>query len=174
MKTLRPFVLALAASSLIAVGARADTLKGHISSVDSDARTLVVTDPSSGKDIDVTVNDQTVIRSASGKVLKVDDLKQGDGVGIAHTRGVASEIVVNAKADELTGHVKLVAANLKSFILTDDATKTEYTVKVNEKTTLVTSAGKKLKMSELKKGDGVGISHQGGLASKIVVNVRSE
>ena len=174
MKTVRPLALALAASALLAAGARADTLKGHISSVNSDARTLVVTDPATGKDVDVTVNDQTVIRSASGKTLKVDDLKQGDGVGIAHARGVASEIVVNPKADELTGHVKLVAANLKSFVMTDDATKTEYTVKVNEKTTIATSAGKKLKMSELKKGDGVGISHQGGLASKIVVNVRPE
>jgi len=87
---------------------------------------------------------------------------------------VASEIVVNAKPDEVTGHVKLVAANLKSFVVTDSASNTDYTMKVNEKTTIVTSAGKKLKMSELKKGDGVGISHQGGLASKIIVNVKSE
>ena len=174
MKTGRWFVLAMATSALLAAGARADTLKGQISSINTDGKSMVVTDPATGKDVDVTVNDQTAIRSASGKVLKVDDLKQGDGVGILHARGVASEIVVNPKPDELTGHVKQVAANLKSFIMNDSATNTEYTVKVNEKTSIVTSAGKKLKMNDLKKGDGVGISHQGGLASKIIVNVRPE
>ena len=74
------------------------------------------------KTVDVTVNDQTVIETAAGKALPLKDLKAGDGLGIAHAAGLASKIVVDVKPAELTGHVKSVGANLKTFVVTETGT----------------------------------------------------
>ena len=48
-------------------------------------------------DVTVAVNDQTTIVTTAGKTLKIKDLKEGDGVGIAHTASVAKKIMVNVK-----------------------------------------------------------------------------
>src|SRR3954451_1907225 len=129
-----------------------EQLAGVVTSVDVDGKKVVVTPTGKDKPVDVTVNDQTVIQTANGKTLALKDLKTGDGLGIAHTGGLASKIVVNVKPDELTGHVKSIGANLKTFVVTETGTSTDVTVAVTPETTIVTTAGKKIELKELKKG----------------------
>ena len=43
---------------------------------------------------------------------------------------------------------------------------------ISPDTTIVTVTGKKIELKDLKKGDGVGISHVNSVASKVVVNVK--
>jgi hypothetical protein len=76
-------------------------------------------------------------------------------------------------ADVLKGHVKTVGANLKSFVVTETGTNTDLTVTVNDQTVIETTQKKRLEMKELKPGDGVAVSHTGGLASRVVVAVGS-
>jgi Cu/Ag efflux protein CusF len=100
MKSHRPFVPALA-GALVVFGVMAAPataqLTGHVKSVDVDAKRLVVTETGTVTDVGVTVTDQTPITTMAGKDLEIKDLKQGDGVAIAHNGGVASKIVVNVK-----------------------------------------------------------------------------
>jgi Cu/Ag efflux protein CusF len=149
-----------------------EQLAGVVSSIDLEGKKIVVTPTGKEKPVDVTVNDQTVIQTPHGKKLALKELKTGDGLGISHTAGVASKIVVNVKPDELTGHIKSIGANLKTFVVTETGTSTDVTVALSADTTIVTTAGKKIEMKELKKGDGVGISHVNSVASKVVVNVK--
>jgi hypothetical protein len=151
---------------------QAEQLAGVISSVDLDGKKIAVTPTGKDKPVDVTVNDRTVIQTANGKTLAFKDLKTGDGLGIAHTAGLASKIVVNVKPDELTGHIKSIGVNLKTFVVTETGTSTDVTVAVTPDTSIVTNAGKKIELKDLKKGDGVGISHINSVASKVVVNVK--
>ncbi len=151
----------------------AEELSGFVKSVDAPAKKIVVTPTGKEKSVDVTVDANTVIETSAGKSLVLKDLKAGDGLGIAHVGGLASKIIVNAKLSELTGHVKSVAANLKSFVVTETGTTTDVTVVVKPDTTIATTDAKKIELKELKKGDGVGISHVNSVASKIVVNVKS-
>ena len=164
--------LALAGTLGSARAADVEQLKGIVSSVDLDAKKIAVTPEGKQLNVDVTVNDQTEITNSAGKKMELKDLKAGDGLGVNHTAGLASKIVVNVKPAELTGHVKSVKADLKTFVVTETGTNTDVTVAVNADTTISTTAGKKLEMKELKKGDGVGISHINSLATKIVVNVK--
>ena len=71
-----------------------------------------------GKDkpVDVTINDQTVIQTANGKTLALKELKTGDGLGIVHTGGLASKIVVNVKPDDIR-----VSSPYSDFALYDDS-----------------------------------------------------
>jgi len=149
-----------------------EQLSGVVNSVDLDGKKIVVTPTGKEKTVDVLVNDQTQITTESGKPLRLKDLKTGDGLGIAHTGGVASKIRVNIKPSELTGHVKSVGANLKTFVVTETGTNTDTTVAVTPETTIVTTDGKKMDLKDLKKGAGVGISHVNSVASKVVVNVK--
>ena len=70
-------------------------LTGHIKSIGGDMRSLIVTELASNADVTVAVNPQTRIVSNAGKTLGMNELKKGDGVGIAHQASVASLIVVN-------------------------------------------------------------------------------
>jgi len=74
-------------------------------------------------------------------------------------------------ADPLKGHVKSVAANLKTFVVTETGTDTDLTITVNNQTAIETTQKKKLEMKDLKPGDGVAVAHTGGVASRIVVAV---
>lgn len=149
-----------------------EQLKGIVSTVDVDAKKIAVTPEGKQLNVDVMVNDQTEITTSAGKKIALKELKTGDGLGVVHTAGLASKIVVNVKPAELTGHVKSVAANLKTFVVTETGTNTDVTVAVNADTSIADTAGKKLEIKELKKGDGVGISHVNSVASKVVVNVK--
>ncbi len=162
--------LALSASPVSAF--QVEQLAGVVSSVDLEGKKIAVTPTGQDKTTDVSVNDETNIATLSGKTIQLKDLKTGDGLGISHTGGLASKIVVNVKPSELTGHVKTVGANLKTFVVTETGTITDVTVAVTPETTIVTNDGKKIDLKELKKGDGVGISHVNSVASKIVVRVK--
>ena len=167
-------VWALSALVLTSLTASAQTeqLKGIVSKVDVEAKKIVVTPEDKTLTVDVMVNDQTEIVTSAGKKLELKDLKSGDGLGVAHTGGLASKIVVNIKPAELTGHVKSVGATLKTFVVTETGTDTDVTVAVNAETTIHNTAGTKMELKDLKKGDGVGISHINSVATKIVVNVK--
>jgi hypothetical protein len=146
--------------------------KGLVESVDIPAKKLVVTEAGTDRSIPVTINDQTRIEAVGGKELALKDVKQGDGVSITHTGDVAETIVVNSKPEELTGHVKTVGADMKTLVVTQMPNGTDVTVVINDSTTIVTTDGKNLAFKDLKRGDGVGIAHHGGVAEKIVVNVK--
>ncbi len=168
--------IGLALGLLIACGtvqaAPFEQLAGIVSSVNLETKKIAVTPTGKQLNIDVTVNDKTEIVTSVGKKLELKELKAGDGLGVAHSAGLASKIVVNVKPAELTGHVKSVGANLKTFVVTETGTNTDITVAITSDTSIATTGGKKIEMKELKKGDGVGISHVNSVASKVVVNVK--
>ena len=177
MQVLRPatwfgVVIALAISGGSSFALGAEQLAGIVASVDVEAKKIAVAPTDKTTNVDVTINDQTEIATDSGKVLQLKDLKVGDGLGIAHTSGVASKIVVAVKPSELTGHVKSVKADAKTFVVTETGTTTDITVKITTDTSIVTVKGRKLDLKELKKGDGVGISHLNSVATKILVNAK--
>ena len=88
---------------------------------------------------------------------------------------VGSSALVTASAadvEQLSGIVSSVDVEAKKIAVTPTDKQLNVDVKVNSDTEIVTSAGKKMEMKELKKGDGVGISHINSVASKVVVNVK--
>ena len=149
-----------------------DKLSGVVHAVDVEAKKLVVTPTAKEKTVDVLVDDKTEFATESGDPIKLKELKAGDGVGIVHKDGLASKILVAVKPSELTGHIKSVGAKLTTFVVTETGTTTDVTVAVTPETSFVTTVGRKLELKELKKGDGVGISHINSVASKVVVNVK--
>jgi hypothetical protein len=149
-----------------------DKLSGVVQSVDLESKKLVVTPIDKEKPVGVLVDDHTELTTDSGKPINFKSLKAGDGVGIVYKDGLASKILVAVKPSELTGHVKSVGASLKSFVVTETGTTTDITVAITPETSFVTTAGKRLELKELKKGDGVGISHINSVASQVIVNVK--
>jgi len=147
-------------------------LVGVVSSTDADRMRIVVTTSDPTADVEVTTAAKTTFESVGGAVLKLKDLKPGDGVSVNYDGPDVVKVVINPKAPELIGHVKSVAADLKSIVVTEVGSGADTTVTINDKTTIVTNEGKAMEVKDLKKGDGVGIAHDKGLASKIVVNVR--
>ena len=180
MKIVRPatwfgvgLLVAVAGGSALAFQQQSEPLSGVVNAVDVEARKIVVTPTGKEKTVNVVVNDQTeIVAEVSGKPLQIKDLKTGDGLGIVHTGGVASKIRVSIKPDELTGHVKSIGANLKTFVVTEIGTTTDITVAVTPVTSIATTDGKKMELKELKKGDGVGIAHVNSVATQILVKVR--
>jgi hypothetical protein len=164
--------LFLAGSSGASFAGPTDQLAGIVSSVDVEGKKIVVTPTGLETTTDVTVNDQTEILTEGKNAFDFKDLKPGDGVGIAHKGGLASKILVAVKPAELTGHVKAVKSDAKTFVVTETGTTTEVTVAITKDTSIVDVKGKKLELKELKKGDGVGISHFNSVASKVIVNVK--
>ncbi len=150
-----------------------EQLAGIVTSVDVEGMKIVVTPTGQEKTTEVTVNDQTEITTEGGNSFLLKDLKAGDGLGIAHTGGVASKIRVAVKPSELTGHVKTVKTDAKTFVVTETGTTTDVTVKITDDTSIVDVKGHKLELKELKKGDGVGLCHFNSVATKVIVNVKS-
>jgi Cu/Ag efflux protein CusF len=146
-------------------------LFGVVTTIDVDGKSLVVTEKGTDREIQVAIKPQTTIETTKGKVSALKDLKTGDGLSITFAGDEARKVLVNVKPAELTAHVKSVAADLNSLIVTEIGSKTDVKVAVTPQTTIVTSEGKTMELKELKKGDGVGIAHEGSVASKIVVNV---
>ncbi len=151
---------------------RADEVSGIVKSVDLEGKKFVVTPNGKDSAVDVVVNDKTIMKNEAGEEIALKELKAGDGVGVVSKAGIALNVLVAVKPSELTGHVKSVGANLKTFVVTETGTSTDVTVAVNPGTAIVTTDGKKIELKELKKGDGVGIAHTNSLASKIVVSVK--
>lgn len=146
-------------------------LIGVVDSINIDEKKLVVSEQGTDREIDVAVRPQTTIETTGGKTYALKDLKSGDGLSVTYAGADAVKVLVNVKPDELTGHVKSVAADLKSLIVTTIESGAAVKVAVTSKTAIVTSQGKTMELKDLKKGDGVGIAHQASVASRIVVNV---
>jgi hypothetical protein len=164
------------ASKIVAQQTR---LLGTVKSADPDAKRLVIreTGPKepegTNPDVTVRLDDHTVIETTNGKAIPLRDLKEGDGVSIARDGDLAQKIEVNLNRDEqLTGHVKSVAADLKTFVVTETGTTRDLTVAVTPQTVIETTEGKTLKIEDLKEGDGVGLTHVASVAQKIVVAVK--
>jgi len=146
-------------------------LTGLVSKIDTDGKTLVVTEKGTGRDVTVPITDRTAIVTAAGKAIELKGLKTGDGVAVTYSGPSATRIAVNSKPTELSGHIKDISADMKSLVVTELGTGASIRVAVPSGTTIVTSQGKTLDLKDLKKGDGVGIAHEASVATKIVVNV---
>jgi 3-dehydroquinate synthase class II len=118
------------------------------------------------------IGDPAEIVDTEGKSLKVTDLKQGDSVMITRDGKVAQRVEVFPKPQEIAGHVKSLAANYKTFTVTELGTKRDIVVAVNEDTKIVNTEGQPLTIKDLKVGDAVGIGHDASVAKIIRVNVR--
>lgn len=147
-------------------------LNAIVKSVDPGARRLVVVRSEGDPELAFNLADQATIVTKEGKALKVVDLKQGDRVTVTRDGEVIQRVEVTPKPQEITGHVKSVAANYKSFVVTETGTKKDFTVEVNDNTKIENTEGKSLGIKDLKAGDGVGIIHDSSVAKSIMVNVR--
>jgi hypothetical protein len=145
-------------------------LLGVVDAVDLDAKTFVVDQQGTDREIKVHILPATTLESAGGKLYHLKNLKSGDGVRVDYDGEDVAKVVVNPKPTELTAHVKSVAADLKSLVVTEAGTDAEVRVIVTPDTSIVTAEGKTMDLKQLKKGDGVGIAHEASVASKIVVN----
>jgi len=110
MPNRRSFLLGLAtlsvASLVLIVPALAAELTGTIKSVDVEAKKIVVTPKDGDKDVDVTVNTETTVENAKGKVVKkfsLDRLKAGGTIDVTHENGVASKVVLKKGAVKKKG-----------------------------------------------------------------------
>jgi hypothetical protein len=145
-------------------------LIGRVDTINLDEKTMVVTEKGTDRDIEVALKPKTTIETTDGKALALKDLKSGDGLSVTYAGADALKVLVNVKPPELTAHVKSVAADLRSLVVTDIETRADVKVAVTSETVIVTSQGKTMELKDLKKGDGVGIAHDASVASKIVVN----
>jgi len=147
-------------------------LNATVKSVDADARRLVVARSVVDAELAFDLGDPATIVTKEGKTLKVDDLKQGDSVTITRDGKVVRRVEVIPKPQEIAGHIKSIAANFKTFAVTEIGTHRGITVAVDENTKIVNSEGKSLTIKDLKVGDGVGIAHEGSVAKSIKVNLQ--
>jgi len=145
-------------------------LKGVVSTINLSEQKLIITEEVTNRDVEVVLNPNTRLETNERKSLELKDVKTGDGVGVVYSGAAPVEVVINSKPPELKGHIKSIAADMRSIIVTEIGTNVDVTVAVTPKTTIVSSSGKSLGMNALKKGDGVGIAHQSSVASLIVVN----
>ena len=147
-------------------------LNAVVRSVEPGARRLVVVRPDSDAELSFVLGDRAAIVTKGNTALRVMDLKQGDRVTITRDGEVVRRVEVIPKPQEITGHVKSVAGNYKTFVVTETGTKKDITVEVNDDTKIENTEGKPLAIKDLKEGDGVGIAHEASVAKRIVVNVR--
>ena len=94
------------------------------------------------------------------------------------TRVLAATVValtvasLPAQAVELFGTVKSVNTDEKTFVVTEDGTAKDIDVKVSESTTAERANGKAVKnfdLARLKPGTTVAVTHEDGIASKVVL-----
>jgi len=147
-------------------------LRAIVKAVDPGARRLVVVRPGSDAELPFLLGDRAAIVTTGNAALKFMDLKQGDRVAIIRDGELVQRIEVIPKPQEITGHVKSVAGNYKTFVVTETGTKKDITVEVNDDTRIENTEGKPIAIKDLKQGDGVGIAHEASVAKSIVVNLR--
>jgi len=145
-------------------------LKGVVSTIDLKLQKLTVIEEVTNREIEVVLNPNTRIETIQRKSLDLKDVKTGDGIGVTYSGAAPVEVMINSKPPQLTGHIKSIAADMRSLIVTEIGNNVEVTVAVTPKTTIISNEGKSLGMTALKKGDGVGIAHESSVASMIVVN----
>ncbi len=97
---LRCAVAGLAAVVVVAGSVLADELIGRVTSVDADAKKIVVTEKQTKKEVNVTINDDTKILLPNGKTPKKFDLSKLEkrAVIVTHEDGVASKIEIQKGA----------------------------------------------------------------------------
>jgi hypothetical protein len=146
-------------------------LRGFEKSINLDKQTLTLNQLDGEREITVPLADQASILSVEGKSLALKDLKPGDGLAVTMVGDIASRIDVSVKPPSMAGQIKSIAGNLRSFVIEDLNSSKDVTVGVTDNTAIVTKEGKTLRMSDLKDGDGVGVTvGKGGVADQIVVN----
>src|SRR3954452_7732506 len=93
---LRALACGIAALAVLVAPVLADELIGRITAVNVDAKKLTVKEKGTDKDVDVTVNDETVVEKGKGKSSKPDlekmkkrleKAKNGIAVEITHDKG---------------------------------------------------------------------------------------
>jgi predicted RNA-binding protein len=105
MQTRRSWLLALTsgfvALGVLVVPTLAAEFFGRVKTIDVDAKKIVVTDQDSGKDVEVTIMDDTVVARVDGKTVKKFDLakykEKAEGKGrlkVIHEGGVASKLIL--------------------------------------------------------------------------------
>jgi hypothetical protein len=145
--------------------------RGFVKSINLDKQSLTLNELNTEREATVPLADQASILSADGRSLALKDLKPGDGLAVTMDGDVASRIDVNVKLPSMAGQIKSISGNLRSFVVEDLNTNKDITVGVNDDTAIVTKEGKTLRMSDLKDGDGVGVTiGKGGVADQVVVN----
>jgi len=145
-------------------------LKGVVSNIDLRDQKVTVTEDVTNRDIAVDLTPTTRIESTRNEQVALKDVKTGDGITVVYSGVTPREVVINSKPPEVKGHIKSIAADLQSIIVTELGTKADLTLAVNPQTTIVSNTGKTMKMNDLHKGDGVGIAHNSSVASLIVVS----
>src|SRR4051794_33213734 len=75
-----------------------------------------------------------------------------------------------ARAQQLAGTINSVDLDGRKLVVTEKVTDKNIDVSVTPQTRIVTAQGQPLTLKVLKRGDGVGITHNGGVAALIVVN----
>lgn len=104
----------LTAALILAIPALADELLWRVKDVDASTKKIVVVEKGTNKDVDVAINDQTVIELPSGKTPKKFDIEKlkKRRVAVTHENGVASKIVIKKgapKAKKGAGKAKKAA-----------------------------------------------------------------
>ena len=98
----RAIACGVAALAVLVAPVLADELIGRITAVNIADKKLTVKEKGTDKDVDVTVNDETVVEKGKGKTGKVnlekmkqrvEKSKDGIPVEITHDKGIASKIV---------------------------------------------------------------------------------
>jgi len=144
-------------------------LRGVVSTVNLDDGTVTVTETGTNRSVTVPVTAQTPVRSTSDQPVALKALKSGDGVLVRYAGRGVDRIIINPKPAEVTAHIKSVGADLRSLLVTEVGTHADYKVTVTPQTEVVNSKGQTLEMKDLHSGDGVGIAHKDGVATRIVV-----
>ncbi len=93
-------IATIAALALVANGARADEVVGRVKSVDASAKKVVITEKSTDKDREITIDSGTSwTKEKKGKVAKKFDLaklKVGSEVEVTSEKALASKVVIKA------------------------------------------------------------------------------
>jgi hypothetical protein len=145
-------------------------LRGVVSRIDLREPSMVVTESGTNRDIEVPLNQGIRIETGQRTPLALKDLKSGDGVGVLYSGEAPIDVVVNSKPPEIKGHIKSIAGDMRSLVVSEMGDGADVTVAITPETTIVSKSGKTLGMNDLRKGDGVGIAHQASVAGLIVVN----
>jgi hypothetical protein len=145
-------------------------LRGVVSNIDLRTQKLIVTEDVTNRDIEVDLIPTTRIESITRAPVILKDIKTGDGISVAYSGATPLTVTIKSKPPEVKGHIKSIAADMRSLIVTELGTNANLTVAVTPQTSIVSSTGKTLRMNDLQKGDGVGIAHQASTASLIVVS----
>ena len=156
---------------LLATGndaARAADRQGTVLSVDVAGKKLVILDQQTSQNADVAVNDRTEFMTSTGKPLQLQDLKRGDGVGIAEIGGVAAKVRVNQ--GELKGVVSTINLASQKLVVTEEVTNREIEIALNPNTRIETSQRKSLALKDIKTGDGVAVVYSGAAPVQVLIN----